>query len=318
LCCSTRVLFPRGASKGFKTIPFILVLAAASPADSLLQSGDLSGALSHYAADANENPRSWWPAYRAAWILNRLSMPDSALVWAVRAHDLRPSNSSILGELLQAHSQNPDSVLKYGILVAGGGVCRFRLAQAEQRLESPGEHTLYFHQTLDHGNDSARADAACWLSVLLPERATELLGMAVELAPGESFYRTMLAGRLAQQGDADGGFSILAPLPPQGYYYWQALARCHEAEGSADLAAEAFRQAFQARQCPSSAADLGWFLYRAGRDLVKADNCPEAAALLEEASNLWHSDSSWARASDSLLTLVRRFILLETGWERVN
>lgn len=257
----------------------------------------------------------WWAAYRSCWILNRLDLPDSALVWGGRALDLRPGSSAVLGEFLRAHSASPDSVLKYGDLVSGGGVCRFRLAQAERRLGFSGEHNLYLQSVLSSGNDSARADAACWLAMLHPDRSLELMELAVLLAPGEEFYRTVLAGLYAEEGMPQEGIDILAPVEPTGCYYWQAVARCHEAAGAVEKAATAYRRAYHSRQCPDSAADLGWFLYRAGRELARSDDCPAAAPYLREAAGLWHPDSSWAVASDSLLTSVNEFLILESGWE---
>lgn len=245
-------------------------------------------------------------------------MPDSARVWAERAHNLRPVSRQVLGELLRALSVSPERVLEYGPLVSGGGVCRFRLAQAEHRLESPGEHTGYLEEVLAFGSDSARADAACWLSVLYPDRSLDLLALAVELAPREEFYRTMYAGRLAEEGFPSMGLQVLAPVEPGGYYYWQALAGCLEAAGELEAAGNAYRSAFAYRSCPSSAADLGWFLYRTGRDLVRAGDLPAGLPLLQEASRVWHPESSWARTADSLHAVTARFLRLATGWESLD
>lgn len=270
-----------------------------------------------YAAEYEGDPLGWWAAYRCCWILNRLDLPDSALVWGRRALDLRPGSSAVLGEFLRAHA-SPDSILKYGGLVSGGGVCRFRLARAERLLGYSGEHNAFLQSTLASEDDSARADAACWLSMLHPARSLELMRTAVLLSPDDDFYRTVLAGLLASEGMPDEGFDILAPLAPEGCYYWQAAARCHEAAGDDEQAASAYRRAFLARQSPDHAADLGWFLYRAGLELARADDCPRAAVLLREASALWHPDSSWARASDSLLSCIEGFLLQESGWERLH
>ncbi|MFO7625815.1 MAG: hypothetical protein R6V62_00990 [Candidatus Fermentibacteraceae bacterium] len=275
-------------------------------------------ALPLYVSEYNENPLDWWAAYRSCWILNRLDRPDSAVVWGGRALDLRPGSSAVLGEFLRAHSASPDSVLKYGDLVSGGGVCRFRLAQAERRLGLSGEHNAYLQSTLSAGNDSVRADAACWLSMLHPGRSIELMEQAVLLAPGEEFYRTVLAGLYAEEGMPEEGFDVLAPVAPEGCYYWQAVARCHEAAGAVGQAASYYRRAYLSRQSPDFAADLGWFLYRAGRDLARADDCPGAALYLRESAELWHRDSSWAVASDSLLTRINEFLLLESSWERIH
>lgn len=275
-------------------------------------------ALPLYVSEYNENPLNWWAAYRSCWILNRLDLTDSALVWGGRALDLRPGSSAVLGEFLRAHSASPDSVLKYGDLVSGGGVCRFRLAQAERRLGFSGEHTFHLQAALSAENDSGRADAACWLSMLHPDRSLELMELAVLLAPGEEFYRTVLAGLYAEEGLAEKGFEVLDTVVPEGCYYWQAVARCHEAAGAVEEAATAYRRAYNSRQSPDSAADLGWFLYRAGRDLARSDDCPAAAPYLREAAGLWHRDSSWAVASDSLLTSINEFLILESTWERLH
>ncbi len=240
------------------------------------------------------------------------------MVWGYLALDLRPGSSAVLGELLRALSASPDSVLKYGELVSGGGVCRFRLAQAERRLGISGEHNAYLQSALSAENDSVRADAACWLSMLHPDRSLELMELAVLSAPGEEFYRTVLAGLYAGEGMAEKGFKVLAPVVPEGCYYWQAVARCHEAGGSVEEAAQAYRRAYLSRQSPDSAADLGWFLYRAGRDLARSEDVPGAALYLREAAELWHPDSSWAAASDSLLGCVNEFLLHESGWERLH
>lgn len=300
------------------TLPLLLALAVNTPADSLYSRGELSLALQLYISEYNEDPTGWWAAYRSCWILNRLDRPDSALFWGVRALDLRPGSSAVLGEFLRALSASPDSVLKYGDLVSGGGVCRFRLAQAERRLGLSGEHCAYLQSALTAGNDSVRADAACWLSMLHPDRSLELMELAVLLAPGEEFYRTALAGLYAGEGMAEKGFEVLAPVVPEGCYYWQAVARCHEAAGAVEEAAEAYRRAYLSRQSPDSAADLGWFLYRAGRDLARSDDCQGAALYLREAAELWHRDSSWAVASDSFLIGIDEFLLLESGWERIH
>jgi len=275
-------------------------------------------ALPLYVSDYDRNPMDWWAAYRSCWILNRLDNPDSALVWGGRALGLRPGSSAVLGEFLRAHSASPDSVLKYGDLVSGGGVCRFRLAQAERRLGLSGEHNAYLRSALSSEDDSVRADAACWLSMLHPDRSLELMELAVLLAPDDEFYRTVLAGLYAEEGMPDRGFEVLAPLAPEGCYYWQAVAQCHEASGEVEHAASAYRRAFLSRQSPDLAAGLGWFLYRAGRDLARSDDCPEAVSYLREASELWHRDSSWAVASDSLLTSINEFLRLESGWERLH
>lgn len=295
-----------------------MLLAVNTRADSLYRAGELSMALPLYVADSRENPLAWWPAYRAAWLLNRLDMPDSALVWAIHAHGLRPGSEAVLGELLRACSGSPEAVLGYGGLVAGGGVCRFRLAQAERRLESPGVHTAFLEEMLQSGSDSARADAACWLSLLFPDRSLELMELAVALEPGEEFYRTVLAGELASAGLPERGFQVLEPVIPQGYYYWQAVAACHEAEGTADAAAAAFRNAFMCRRCPAAAAELGWFLYRTGRSMMRSDDCQGAVAYLSEAAGLWHADSSWAAASESLLVIADEFLRAESGWGRLR
>jgi tetratricopeptide (TPR) repeat protein len=265
----------------------------------------------------SESPDDWWPAYRAAWILNRLDMPDSAAVLASRALQLRPGSAPVLGELLRALSQEPDSVLKYSRLVSGGGVCRFRLAQAERKAGVAAGHTSYLLETLGSGTDSARADAACWLSMLMPDSSLRLMELAVALSPDDPFYRTVLGGELASAGYPDRGLAVLEPLEPQGYYYWQAMARCLEAADSLEAAAGAFRMAYSARRCPSAAADLGWFLYRAGRDLARQDRCAEALPLLREAAGLWHGDSAWACAAGSLAVLAEEFLEAGTGWERV-
>ncbi len=268
-------------------------------------------------AEYLESPGDWWPAYRAAWILNRLDMPDSAAFWASRARQLRPGSAPVLGEFLRALSHEPDSVLKYAYLVSGGGVCRFRLAQAERNKGAALGHTSYLLETLGSGTDSARADAACWLSMLLPDSSLKLMELAVFLAPDDPFYRTVLGGELASEGHPDRGLAVLEPLEPEGYYYWQALARCLEAADSLEAAAEAFRTAYSARRCPAAAADLGWFLYRTGRSLVMEDRCTEALPLLREAAGVWNRDSAWACAAESLAGLAEEFLRAGTGWETV-
>lgn len=244
-------------------------------------------------------------------------MPDSAAVWASRARRLRPGSAPVLGEFLRALSPCPDSVLKYSALVSGGGVCRFRLAQAERNKGVMLGHTSYLLETLRSGTDSARADAACWLSMLMPDSSLRLIELAVALAPEDPFYRTVLGGELASEGYPDRGLAILEPLEPEGYYYWQAMARCLEAADSLEAAAGAYRLAYSARRCPSSAADLGWFLYRTGRNLVMEDRCAEALPFLKEAAGLWSRDSAWACAAESLAVLTMEFLEVGSGWERV-
>ncbi len=245
-------------------------------------------------------------------------MPDSAVVWARRALQLRPGSAPVLGEFLRAGSREPDSVLKYSYLVSGGGVCRFRLAQAERRAGVSLGHTGYLLETLGSGTDSARADAACWLSMLMPDSALKLLELAVALAPEDPFYRTVFAGRLAAEGFPDRGLAVLEPLEPEGYYYWQAAAGCLEASGLTEAAAEAYRAAYAARRCPAAAAELGWFLYRTGRSMVREDRCTEALPYLREAAGVWHRDSAWASAAESLAALAGEFLRAGAGWERVR
>lgn len=255
--------------------------------------------------------------YRIAWAYNRLELPDSALGYARRAWEERPQDQWYLGEYMRSlyRLHRYREILDLAWTVRGGGVCRYYLARAEQALDTVPESRRYFEEVLASPDDSTAADAASWLSILVREETSAdsiltLLRMAVELRPEEAFYRARLVEALSEEGMTGEAWDHLRLLRLKGerpQSYWSAWAAYAEAQGFRDLEIWALRRAWECRRCPQTARNLGWALYLAGRDTLRAGNLREALPLLRESVSLGCSAEVFAMKSDSLIQLVEEF-----------
>ena len=267
--------------------------------------------------EVEAHPWNDYLIYRMAWAYNRLELPDSALGYARRAWEERPQDQWYMGEYMRSlyHLERYDKILELAWTVRGGGVCRYYLARAEEALDTIPESRRYFEEALDSPDDSIAADAASWLSILAreeidPDSVISLLWMAVELRPDEAFYRARLTEALAEEGMTGRAWDHLRLLRLEGdrsQSYWSAWAAYADARGCRDLEIWALRRAWQGRRCPQTARDLGWALYLAGRDTLRAGNSREAVPLLRESASLGCSLEVFAVKSDSLIRLVEEF-----------
>lgn len=264
--------------------------------------------------------RSWdyWPSYRLAWALNRLELPDSALGYARYALRLSPQNQWCLGEVMRAlyHLQRYDDVLACSSLIRGGGVCRYYLARAEEITgTSRGRSLGYFCETVVAGRDSAAADAASWLAVLLDGKLEDdslvgLLRLAVDLQPDVEFYRCRLAEELADADRIDEAVASILPLRVENCRstgYWQAWAAVAEAQDDRERQLWALERAWHSRRVPSTARNLGWVLYVEGNDRARAGDLAEAKRLLRLCRALSDSSEAFVRRADSLLELFGEY-----------
>ena len=294
------------------------MLLSVSGGDSLVQSGDITEALSSYCVQSQRQPANWWAYYRAAWCFNLLDVPDSAEVYAGVALGLQPANERCLAELLKSLSEKPEEVLEYSYLVRGGGSCRYRFARAEMDLDLPCKSSLdWLENSFLSDIDSVAADAGCWLAILHGDSGLPYIERAVELMPEEEFYRCLYVDKLIDEGlleEAIVQFGILKESGSVGLSFWQTAASLHEAMGDPVSAIESSRRAWEIRMTPSSAADLGWKLYFHGRDLIRNGMMSDAIPPLIESSNLWSNDSLWAVKSDSLLILINEFTSTSEGF----
>jgi hypothetical protein len=155
--------------------------------------------------EMEEDPDDPWVLYLYAWTANRLEMPESALGPALDAWNLEPSNQWYLAECLKAMRETGmlQEMMELSRYVRGGGVCRYYLADAEIRLGMESSPSLaYLLEAIASRDDSTAADACAWLCILLgddvdDDSTVSLATKAVELAPGEEFYRCLLAEKLA-------------------------------------------------------------------------------------------------------------------------
>jgi tetratricopeptide (TPR) repeat protein len=245
-------------------------------------------------------------------------MPDSALGYAMSAWDDRPQDQWYFGECLRAlyRLERYGEMLELSPYVRGGGVCRYYLARAEEAMGTEPASRRYFEDVLRSEDDSAAADAASWLSILARDDICAdsllcLLRMAVGLRPGEAFYRARLveelceAGRLAEAWD---NLRLLRQAGEGGQSYWSAWAAYAEAEGSAARELWALRRAWEDRRSPANARDLGWTLYIAGRDTMRAGHLNDALPLLQESAAMGCSSDVFAVKSDSLVNLIEEFL----------
>jgi tetratricopeptide (TPR) repeat protein len=244
-------------------------------------------------------------------------MPDSALGYARRAWDERPQDQWYLAEYMRAlyRLERYRAILDLAWTVRGGGVCRYYLARAEQALDTVPESRRYFEEVLASPEDSTAADAASWLSILAwedigPDSVISLLRAAVELSPDETFYRARLVEALSEEdmtGEAWDHLRLLRLGDDRSQSYWSAWAAFAEAEGSARREVWSLRRAWEDRRCPQTATNLGWALYLAGRDTLRAGHPREALPLLRESASLGCSADVFAVKSDSLIQLVEEF-----------
>ncbi|PIE52525.1 hypothetical protein CSA37_04630 [Candidatus Fermentibacteria bacterium] len=262
-----------------------------------------------YVSEAQADPSSWWKHYRAAWCLNRLDQPDSARCYARRAFYLAPGEEKALSELMRSLASEPESVLTYSHLVSGGGVCRYRLARAELDLNRYAESSIQWLTEASANSDSAKAaDACCWLWILTGRSDLELIEKASALAPDEEFYRGMLVEALVDSEKIERAASEFERMTDRSSFsYWSTASELHWAEGLHDLSVDDCRKAFNMRQIPSTAADLGWRLYFRSRELIEAGSMQKAEILLRECSGLWSAESSWALRADSLINSLNEF-----------
>jgi len=268
---------------------------------------------------SREQPSNWWPFYRAAWCFNLLDLPDSARIYAEKALSIQPASERCLSQLLKSISDQPELVLGYSYLVSGGGACRYRLARAEIELDLAVKPSLEWLDSMySAGEDSAAADAGCWLCILdYRDAGFEYIQRSVELVPGSVFYRSLLIDKLIQQGNTDmavAEFDTLRQADAGGLLLWQTASSVLEATGDSLGAIEASRQAWRIRMTPSTSADLGWKLYFYGRELVRNGEMQAAVPYLRESSVLWSGESLWAVKSDSLIDLMNQFTSVSDGY----
>ncbi len=229
---------------------------------------------------------------------------------------LNPGSESCLGELLKAVSDNPDHVLEYSSLVSGGGVCRYRLAKAELKLNIfQGESLRWLLQRYQEEDSTAAADAGCWLSLLFPSRGLEYIERAVDLAPDVVFYRYILIDKLIESdmlNQAEEEFFLLHDSCDTGF--WQAAASLHQAQGKEFEAVQDLRMAYNLCRTPSTGGNLGWRLYFLGRDLAGENRIQEAVPFLIQCSGTWNPESTWAVRADSLLNQLNEFTSISDGF----
>lgn len=276
------------------------------------------GAVDLFKQQTMEDPLGWWSYYRLAWCYNQLDQQDSAFVYAKEAFALDPGNERCLTELLKSLSNKPEEVLQYTSFVAGGGVCRYRLARAELQLDMSEETSfLWLIDSFENGDSVAMADAGCWLSILMEESSLQYIEKSLFLFPDEDFYRSVYIGFLIEElllENAVEQFEILKENCESDGYFWQTASSLFQALGDDIGAIEASRRAYEYRKVPATAADLGWKLYFYGRGLLREDRFTEAIPFLSESSTLWSPESLWAMKADSLLNLLNEFTSTSSGF----
>lgn len=295
-------------------------MAAALPfsrGDSLRREGDLPAALAVLMEESAERGGDPWFLYALAWTANRMELPEEAFAPALAAWRAEPSNPWFLAEYMRAmRAMGMDhEVLSCSVFVRGGGVCRYYLADCEIRLGLGVTPSLDYLVRESAGNDSASADACIWLSMVRlgtddPQAALGLASRAVELAPGEAFYRFVLAERMAEAGSLETSRGILAGLRLEGeldHSYWQASAALASAEGDRERVIWALRRARERRRCPGTDRELGWALYFAGRDALREGDAELCIRWLTEAALTGDTTEVFVQRADSLLELLNEF-----------
>jgi len=288
------------------------------PWESLIDAGDLSGALLLLREAAVEDPGDERVEYRLAWVCNRLELHDEALGPARSAWESRPWDSWYLGEYMKTLRALGMTVelMELDPLVRGGGVCRYYLASAE--LESGSgcsPSTDFLTGMLSSTDDSAAADAAVWLSLLLHDSLTQdslisLLSGAVSRIPDDGFYRSLLAERLSESGLVEEAREQLVAMRLAGFLgspYWEACASLAEAEGDPERRIWALRRAVESMRCPATEENLGWALYQTGRNRMREGDLEGSALLLSETATLGDTSDAWRQKADSLIALIDEF-----------
>jgi len=289
-----------------------------TPGDSLARAGRLPEAYPLLLQETAARSGDPWLLYRLAWVANRLEMPEEAMQPALEAWRMEPSNQWFLGEYLRAlrDLEMYNRLLEYSDYIRGGGVCRYYLADAEERLglyETPSID--YLTEAVDSPDDSTAADACIWTALLLqselaPDSILKLVRRAVELRPEDDFYRCVLAEKLAEDGQVEAARLNIHRLRldrREGYSYWRAFAALAEAEGDTVRAIWALDRAAEYRDCPEIRRELGWALYFSGRGMFRRGELDGALISLARSSSLGDSTEIFAARSDSLLELIHEF-----------
>lgn len=247
-----------------------------------------------------------------------MELPEEAAAPALAAWNLVPSNQWFLAEYLRSlrAMELYPQVLECSLFVRGGGVCRYYLADSEERLGLEVRPSMeYLLCASGCSDDSTAADANLWLSLIYLHRedtgaALSAASSAVRLMPEEEFYRCVLAERMAEAGSIETSRELLHGLRLDGVAdrsYWQAMEALAEAESDQDRRIWALRRARECRLCPGTDRELGWALYLAGRNALRDGDTNGSRELLTEASGLGDTSEVFALRADSLLELLDEF-----------
>jgi tetratricopeptide (TPR) repeat protein len=288
------------------------------PWESLIDSGDLPGALIELREAASDEPGDEWIQYRLAWVCNRLELHEEALEPARLAWESRPWDSWYLGEYMKTLRELGMTVELMALepYIRGGGTCRYYLASVELGSGSGASpSTDFLRGMLSSPDDSAAADAAVWLSLLLSDSLSSdsllsLLRGAVARVPDSGFYRSLLAERLSDAGLTGEAGEQVAAMRLSGYFgssYWDACASLAEAQGDAGRRLWALRRAVESMRCPGTEGNLGWCLYRTGRDRMREGDLEGALELLLETAAIGDGTEDWRHRADSLTGLIHEF-----------
>lgn len=283
-----------------------------------MDAGDLSGALLMLREAASEDPDDERVQYRLAWVCNRLELHEEALEPARLAWESRPWDSWYLGEYMKTLRELGMTVELMALepFIRGGGACRYYLASVELRDGSGSSpSTDFLTGMLSSSDDSAAADAAVWLSLLLSDSLSSdslisLLRGAVARVPDSGFYRSLLAERLSEEGLTEEAGEQVAAMRLSGYLgssYWDACASLAEAQGDAGRRLWALRRAVESMRCPGTEENLGWGLYQTGRDLMREGDLEGALKLLLETATIGDGSEDWRQKADSLTGLIHEF-----------
>jgi len=284
----------------------------------MIDDGDLQSALLALEEASIEDPGDEWILYRLAWVRNRLELHEAALDPARTAWERRPWDAWYLSEYMKSLDAlgMTAELLALAPLVRGGGACRYYLAKAELTSGTGASASADFLAgMLDSPDDSAAADAAVWLGILLDDSLpgdslVALFAAAVRLVPASGFYRSLLAERLAEEGRLEEARGQIAAMRLAGFAgrgYWDACASLARAEEDAPRRIWALRRSVESMRCPSTVDALGWALFQAGRDLLREGDPEGAEPLLLESAHLEGGSGEWFARADSLLGLIHAF-----------
>lgn len=248
-----------------------------------------------------------WLAWRLAWAYNILERPDSAAFFAGLAWSRMPQVELFLAEYMKAlrRLDRPGEVDSLARFVRGGGQARYQAAAAGH---APSLEWLEEASMSD--DDSTAADACAWLAVL--GRAAGGDGLeearrAVELRPGESFYRSVLIGLLCDRGLLEEAAGHLRAMRLDGCRdrgFWTAQADVARLEGDHERVIWACRRAYDCRTAPEEARSLGWALVSAARDDLRSGRPESAARRLAEAAGLGWPGEEFESVADSMLSVM--------------